>query len=74
VARRWCGKAGLDYSRFGTHSLPAGMVTQAIRSGASDHAIMARTGHKSSDTESAMRRTDRRAAGAVTTTFGSGSV
>ena len=49
VIRRLCAKAGLDPKRFGAHSLRAGMVTQAIRGGASDHAIMAQTGHKSSD-------------------------
>ena len=47
VIRQVCAKAGLDPKRFGAHSLRAGMVTQAIRGGASDHAIMAQTGHKS---------------------------
>ena len=32
---------------FGGHSLRAGFVTQAFRSGADAHAIMRQTGHKS---------------------------
>ena len=56
VIRRVCAKAGLDPQRFGAHSLRAGMVTQAIRGGASDHAIMAQTGHKSSDMVRRYRR------------------
>ena len=56
VVRRLCAKAGLDASRFGAHSLRAGMVTQAIRGGASDHAIMSQTGHRSSDMVRRYRR------------------
>jgi integrase len=56
VVRRLCEKAGLDPKRFGAHSLRAGMVTQAIRGGASDHAIMAQTGHRSSDMVRRYRR------------------
>ena len=56
VIKRLCGKAGLDPKRFGAHSLRAGMVTQAIRGGASDHAIMAQTGHRSSDMVRRYRR------------------
>ena len=56
VTRRLCAKAGLDPKRFGAHSLRAGMVTQAIRGGASDHAIMAQTGHRSSDMVRRYRR------------------
>ena len=56
VIKRLCSKAGLDPKRFGAHSLRAGMVTQAIRGGASDHAIMAQTGHRSSDMVRRYRR------------------
>jgi site-specific recombinase XerD len=56
IVRRLCAKAGLDARRFGAHSLRAGMVTQAIRGGASDHAIMAQTGHRSSDMVRRYRR------------------
>ena len=56
VVRRLCAKAGLEAKRFGAHSLRAGMVTQAIRGGASDHAIMAQTGHRSSNMVRRYRR------------------
>jgi integrase len=41
--------AGLDPARYSGHSLRAGMATAAAENGASDRAIMARTGHKSSE-------------------------
>jgi integrase len=37
---------GLAAATFGAHSLRAGFVTQAFRSGASRHEIMRQTGHK----------------------------
>ena len=40
-------RAGLDPSKYGGHSLRAGCATAAAAAGASDLAIMARTGHKS---------------------------
>lgn len=40
-------RAGLDPSRYGGHSLRAGCATAAARAGASDVAIMSRTGHRS---------------------------
>jgi integrase len=40
-------RAGLDPRRYGGHSLRAGCATAAAEGGASDSAIMARTGHKS---------------------------
>jgi integrase len=40
-------RAGLDPRLYGAHSLRAGCATAAARGGASDVAIMARTGHKS---------------------------
>lgn len=41
-------KAGEDAGRFGSHSLRAGMITEAAQHGASEIAIMRRTGHKTS--------------------------
>jgi integrase len=41
---------GLDPRDYGAHSLRAGMVTAAHASGASDSAIMQRSGHKSVQT------------------------
>ena len=38
---------GEDASRYGAHSLRSGMITEAVKSGASEIAIQARTGHKS---------------------------
>ena len=58
VHRRLCAKwiwatvkraakgAGLDASRYGAHSLRAGLATVASANGAPELAIMARTGHK----------------------------
>jgi len=40
-------RAGLDASRFGAHSLRAGLVTAAGGAGVGTLAIMSRTGHKS---------------------------
>jgi integrase len=40
-------RAGLDPSRYGAHSLRAGCATAAAAAGASDVAIMTRTGHAS---------------------------
>ena len=40
--------AGLDPTPLGGHSLRAGLVTAAARSGKPEHAIMAQTGHQSS--------------------------
>ena len=40
-------RAGLDASRYGGHSLRAGCATAAAANGASDLAIMGRTGHRS---------------------------
>jgi integrase len=43
-------RAGLDWRRYGAHSLRAGCATAAAAAGASDVAIMSRTGHKSAAT------------------------
>jgi integrase len=40
-------RAGLDWRRYGAHSLRAGCATAGARNGAPDVAIMARTGHRS---------------------------
>lgn len=40
-------RAGLDPAQYGGHSLRAGCATAAAANGASDLAIMARTGHSS---------------------------
>jgi integrase len=41
---------GIDTKQYGSHSFRAGMVTAAIEIGASETAIILRTGHKSLDT------------------------
>lgn len=46
IVRRRASLAGLD-GDFGGHSLRAGFVTEAFRSGADAHAIMRQTGHRS---------------------------
>jgi len=45
VVKRRAAAAGFAPARLGGHSLRAGFVTQAFRSGASAHAIMRQTGH-----------------------------
>ena len=42
--------AGLDAARYSTHSLRAGLVTEAARQGVPLHKIMEQTGHKAADT------------------------
>jgi site-specific recombinase XerD len=46
VVKRAAAAAGFDPERIGGHSLRAGFVTQAFRSGATAHAIMRQTGHR----------------------------
>ena len=46
IVRRTCRAAGIDAAPYGAHSLRAGFVTQAIRGGATDHAVMDQTGHR----------------------------
>lgn len=41
-------KIGEDAGRYGSHSLRAGMITEAAQHGASETSIMRRTGHKTS--------------------------
>lgn len=57
IVRRACRAAGIP-EEYSAHSLRAGFVTQSIRGGASDHAIMDQTGHR----DSAMVRRYRREA------------
>lgn len=45
MVKRSAAAAGFDPDRVGGHSLRAGFVTQAFRSGADAHAIMRQTGH-----------------------------
>ena len=45
IVRAACLRAGLG-REYSTHSLRSGFVTQAIRGGASDHAVMDQTGHR----------------------------
>jgi len=46
VVKAAAAAAGFDPARVGGHSLRAGFVTQAFRSGADAHAIMRQTGHR----------------------------
>lgn len=46
MVKRAAAAAGFDPERIGGHSLRAGFVTQAFRSGADAHAIMRQTGHR----------------------------
>ena len=50
VVRDAAAAAGLDASRFGAHSLRAGLVTAAHERGRSDVAIMQTTGHRRVET------------------------
>lgn len=45
IVKDACAAAGLG-PQYSAHSLRSGFVTQAIRGGASDHAVMDQTGHK----------------------------
>jgi integrase len=47
VVQRQAEAAGLDASRYGGHSLRAGLATSAAAAGASERAIMNQTGHRS---------------------------
>jgi len=49
IVQECAGRAGLDRCRYGGHSLRAGLATAAAESGASELAIMRRTGHRSVD-------------------------
>jgi integrase len=48
--KRMLARIGEDPERFGSHSLRAGMITEAAKHGASESAIKQRTGHKCSET------------------------
>ena len=47
VVKRYAGKLGYEPSRFGGHSLRAGLATSAAAAGKSERAIMNQTGHRS---------------------------
>jgi site-specific recombinase XerD len=44
------GRIGLDAAKYGAHSLRAGLVTSCLAAGASELAVMQRTGHKNVST------------------------
>lgn len=50
VVRRRLRSAGVNPAGFGSHSMRAGFITEAIRSGATDRQVMRQTGHKSAAT------------------------
>lgn len=50
VVRRRLKAAGVNPTGFGAHSMRAGFITEAIRSGATDRQVMRQTGHKSTAT------------------------
>lgn len=47
IVKRALKRIGADPAKYGSHSLRAGFVTAAVEAGASELAIMQRTGHKS---------------------------
>ena len=47
VVQRAARRAGLDPKTLAGHSLRSGFCTEAARAGASERAIMAQTGHRS---------------------------
>lgn len=47
VVQRRVRVAGMNSVRYGAHSLRAGFVTEAFRSGATHHEVMRQTGHRS---------------------------
>ena len=49
IVKRRAAAVGLDPSRYAGHSLRAGLATSAAAGGASERAIMAQTGHRSTD-------------------------
>jgi integrase len=49
IVKRRAAAVGLDTERYAGHSLRAGLATSAAAGGASEGAIMAQTGHRSTD-------------------------
>ena len=47
IVQRALKRIGVDHASYGSHSLRAGMITASVLNGASELAIMDRTGHKS---------------------------
>jgi hypothetical protein len=56
MLKRNLRKAGLDSSRYGTHSLRSGFITEAIRKNRNNHQIRAVSGQKSDTTINRYRR------------------
>ena len=56
LVRKLAAAAGLDADRYGAHSLRAGMVTEALKSGAGVPQVMAITGHRNVGTLSGYYR------------------
>ncbi|NQX29895.1 site-specific integrase [Microbacteriaceae bacterium VKM Ac-2854] len=50
IVKRRVTAVGLEPERYSGHSLRAGFVTEALRHGASTHAVMRQTGHRNSAT------------------------
>jgi integrase len=50
VVRQAAAAVGFPPEKIGGHSLRAGFVTQAFRSGADAHSIMRQTGHRDPET------------------------
>ena len=47
TVQRYAAAVGLDVAHFASHSLRAGLATAAAKTGKSERAIMAQTGHRS---------------------------
>ncbi|NQX18270.1 site-specific integrase [Rathayibacter sp. VKM Ac-2857] len=68
IVKRRVTAVGLDPARYSAHSLRAGFVTEALRHGATTHAVMRQTGHRSPATvEIYARERDPLTGNAVTT-------
>ena len=48
IVKRAASRASLDATELSEHSLRAGLVTAAAKSGKAEHVIMQHTGHRSS--------------------------
>ena len=47
MVRRRCAAAGIGPGGYGSHSMRAGFVTQALQEGATEYQVMRQTGHRS---------------------------
>ncbi|TCL79404.1 MULTISPECIES: site-specific integrase [unclassified Rathayibacter] len=67
IVKRRVTAVGFDPARYSAHSLRAGFVTEALRQGATTHAVMRQTGHRSAATvETYARERDPLTGNAVT--------